>query len=306
MRDVAHASGVSPATVSFVLNDAPDQTISVETRARVIAAAGELGYRPHPIARALREGGSRLVVLEVGALPRAPMLESFIDGLDEELAAAGYGFLVSFAGSGRTSGSGAIEAVNPRAVIDLPGLYARPDGRAAGGRAADGNAADGGWVDGMASHLQAQLAHLYETGHRNVAIATPVDATSFELLLADDSRVAAERLGMPAPVVLRVGDDSLAAAIRALPESVTAIAAQTDTLAFAVVGALLDDDIAIPDRMAVIGLGDVPEAAYWRPPLTSVRVDTRSYGRRLARQLLGLAVDDAAPAPTRIVRRATA
>jgi DNA-binding LacI/PurR family transcriptional regulator len=69
---------------------------------------------------------------------------------------------------------------------------------------------------------------------------------------------------------------------------------------------LLDDDIAIPDRMAVIGLGDVPEAAYWRPPLTSVRVDTRSYGRRLARQLLGLAVDDATPAPTRIVRRATA
>ncbi|MFI5061938.1 MAG: LacI family DNA-binding transcriptional regulator, partial [Actinomycetales bacterium] len=172
MRDVARASGVSPATVSFVLNDAPDQTISVETRSRVIAAADELGYRPHPIARALREGGSRLVVLEVGALPRAPMLESFIDGLDEELAAAGYGLLVSFAGSGRTSGSGAIEAVNPRAVIDLPGLYARPDGRAAGG-----NAADGGWVDGMASHLQAQLAHLYETGHRNVAIATPVDAT---------------------------------------------------------------------------------------------------------------------------------
>ena len=295
MRDVAQASGVSPATVSFVLNDAPDQTISAETRARVIAAADELGYRPHPIARALREGGSRLIVLEVGTLPRAPMLESFIDGLDEELAAAGYGLLVAFAGSRRTSGSGAIEAVNPRAVIDLPGLYSRPDGMVA----------DGGWVDGMASHLQTQLAYLYEAGHRSVAIATPVDATPFELRLADDSRTAAERLGMAASVLLRVGDDSLPAALHELPESVTAIAAQNDALAFAIVGALLDDGVAIPDRMAVIGLGDVSEAAHWRPPLTSVRVDTRSYGRRVARQLLGLPVDDAAPAPTRIIRRGT-
>ncbi|MGO7983943.1 LacI family DNA-binding transcriptional regulator, partial [Rhizobium johnstonii] len=67
--------------MSFVLNNAPDQTISADTRARVIQAAADLGYRPNPIARALREGSSRLVVLEVGSLPRAPMLETFIAGL---------------------------------------------------------------------------------------------------------------------------------------------------------------------------------------------------------------------------------
>lgn len=46
MRDVAAASGVSPATVGFVLNNTPTQTISPATRERVEAAAKELGYVP--------------------------------------------------------------------------------------------------------------------------------------------------------------------------------------------------------------------------------------------------------------------
>lgn len=292
MRDVARASGVSPTTVSFVLNDAVDQTISPDTRARVLAAAAALDYRPHAIARALREGSSRLVVLHVGELPRAPMLEAFIGGLDAELAAAGHGLLVSFAGAG----SSAVEAVHPRAIIDLPGMYARQEG-----------AADGGWIDGMASHLHTQMAYLREAGHRAVAIAAPSATGPFETKIIDFGRAAARLLGMPEPALLCVGEDgALRDALLALPPAVTAVAALTDTLAFATLAALTDAGIAVPDRIAVIGLGDVPEAALWRPPLTSVRVDTRSYGRRLARQVLGLPVGDATPAPTRIVHRATA
>ena len=68
MRDVARASGVSPATVSFVMNDTPGQTISPETRTKVRRAAAELGYTAHPIARALREGASRIIVLDLGGL----------------------------------------------------------------------------------------------------------------------------------------------------------------------------------------------------------------------------------------------
>jgi Bacterial regulatory proteins, lacI family len=60
-----HGVGVSRATVSFVLNDDPRRTISTATRERVMAAARELGYVPHGIARALREGASRIVVLNV-------------------------------------------------------------------------------------------------------------------------------------------------------------------------------------------------------------------------------------------------
>ena len=67
LNDVAAASGVSRATVSFVLNDDPHQTISAATRDRVKEAARTLGYVPHGVARALREGTSRVVVLNIDA-----------------------------------------------------------------------------------------------------------------------------------------------------------------------------------------------------------------------------------------------
>ena len=63
LNDVAAASGVSRATASFVLRDSPNQSISAATRERVRQAARDLGYVPHAIARALREGSSRIVVL---------------------------------------------------------------------------------------------------------------------------------------------------------------------------------------------------------------------------------------------------
>ena len=55
-HDVARESGLSRATVSYVLNNDPRQTIPEETRQRVLRAARKLGYRPSAPARALRAG----------------------------------------------------------------------------------------------------------------------------------------------------------------------------------------------------------------------------------------------------------
>ena len=65
LRDVAAAAGVSRATAGFVLSDAPGIAISAATRQRVRDTARDLGYVPHSIARALREGSSRIIVLSV-------------------------------------------------------------------------------------------------------------------------------------------------------------------------------------------------------------------------------------------------
>lgn len=65
LRDVAAAAGVSRATAGFVLSDAPGIAISEATRRRVRETAGNLGYVPHSIARALREGSSRIIVLTI-------------------------------------------------------------------------------------------------------------------------------------------------------------------------------------------------------------------------------------------------
>ena len=62
-EDVARASGVSRATVSYVLNNDPRQSIPQETRERVLKVARELGYRPFTAARILRAGYSRIVLV---------------------------------------------------------------------------------------------------------------------------------------------------------------------------------------------------------------------------------------------------
>jgi DNA-binding LacI/PurR family transcriptional regulator len=86
LRDVARASGVSPSTVSFVLNEVPNQTIPQGTRTRVREAALSLGYVPRGTARALMEGSSRVVVLNIEPEQQGNYSRHYIRGFDEELA----------------------------------------------------------------------------------------------------------------------------------------------------------------------------------------------------------------------------
>ena len=103
MRDIAVAAGVSQSTVSRVLNDAPTRVpIAPQTRERVTAAARELGYRPNPLARALRGAPTMLL----GAVVRDfsdPFFADAIEALVREVP--------------NTLG-GAEDAV--RALIELP------------------------------------------------------------------------------------------------------------------------------------------------------------------------------------------
>lgn len=319
MGDVARASGVSRATVSFVLNGTANQTIPEATRERVQRAAADLGYVPHSIARALREGASRIVILKAGGLPRGHSLESFIDGLDEELSAAGHGLLVSYGEAARASTRTVQEAVAPRAVVDLPALYSGPDNEHA----------DGGWSDGLAAHAMTQIAYLHAQGHQQIAVAAPTEPDPVMTLLATHMDAAARELGMPEPVPLPVrlpsvgpsADSSAGASagssgadvsagpsvgLDAVVGSVTAVAAPTDDLALSVLAAMADRGLTAPGDLAVIGFDDTPHGALWRPALTTVHIDAAAFGRRAARLALGLPAGDAQPTPARVIRRTTA
>ncbi|MGW7424937.1 LacI family DNA-binding transcriptional regulator [Streptomyces sp. NPDC054813] len=87
---MAAASGVSRATVSFVLNDDPRQSISAAPRDRVRQAARDLGHVPHGVARALREGSSRVVVLDLDRGLEGNYSRSYVRGPDDEIAAHGH------------------------------------------------------------------------------------------------------------------------------------------------------------------------------------------------------------------------
>src|ERR1700754_4834591 len=77
--DVARVAGVSRATVGFVLNRTPGQTISASTRERVLEASVRLGYRPNSAAQALASGRSRVILFVLPDWPIEYRFRSFLD-----------------------------------------------------------------------------------------------------------------------------------------------------------------------------------------------------------------------------------
>lgn len=303
MRDVATASGVSPATVSFVLNGVANQTISPATRERVERAARDLAYVPHGIAKALREGSSRIVLLTLDPAFGGAGSEDYIRGLDAELTRHGHVLLVRHGRTTRGSLAAMVDAVSPRAVIDLAAIYT----------SGDPTADDGGWVNGLPAHTAVQLRHLVSTGHTRVAMALPDDPALSRLagVRLASAREAAPALGLEAVESLTVPGDvdgtvtALREALAAHPR-VTAIAAFDDRVALRLLAALPHLGLRIPQDLAVIGFNDTEHGAVSTPTLTSVHIDAESFGRVAARRALGLDPSDVVPAPAHVIRRASA
>lgn len=86
MKDVARRAGVSPKTVSNVINGSA--YVSDEIRGRVRTAAAELRYRPNPLARALRNGERTPLTLIVPS-PCGPQVSDLVDAIVELAQDAG-------------------------------------------------------------------------------------------------------------------------------------------------------------------------------------------------------------------------
>ncbi|MEV0719343.1 LacI family DNA-binding transcriptional regulator, partial [Asanoa sp. NPDC050611] len=90
--DVARLAGTSPAVVSYVLNGGP-RPVSAQTRAKVLAAVEQLGYRPNGIARSLRM--SRTMTLGLVIPDNAnPFFAELARAIEEESFAEGYTLLI--------------------------------------------------------------------------------------------------------------------------------------------------------------------------------------------------------------------
>ncbi|WP_326719327.1 LacI family transcriptional regulator [Streptomyces sp. NBC_00243] len=299
LNDVAAASGVSRATVSFVLNDDPNQTISAPTRERVQQAARELGYAPHGLARALREGSSRVVVLNIDWGLEGNYSRSFVRGLDSELASHDHVLLVRHAHHTPRSTRQVIDAIAPRAVIQFAEPYRTGH---------DLDDRGGGWKDGLAAHAALQIRHLAEHGHTHIALALPDPETPLADVRLRFATRTAEHLGL-APLTSLVvprpretGTDAVRA-FRAAHSEVTAIAAFNDDVALRTLTALNDLGLGAPGDLAVIGFDDTEYGALVTPALTTVHIDAESHGRLAARAALGLDSTGLEPVPARVVVR---
>ncbi len=106
IRDIADASGVSPKTVSFVLNG--KEGVAERTRRRVLKVVGELEYRPHMGARALRGRVARSIgVIFPTPAKIAPLSRSLLVWLYDELISifGSRGYYVTFDMATHASGS---------------------------------------------------------------------------------------------------------------------------------------------------------------------------------------------------------
>lgn len=301
LRDVAEASGVSQSTVSFVLNEVPNQTISQATRERVRNAAQKLGYVPNGIAKALMEGSSRIVVLNIDRPRQGRYAHHFIRGLDRELGLQGFVLLVRHGHSEPEDDKQVVDVIAPRAVMRFGESYL------SGHELED---AGGGWKNGLAAHVLLQLRHLVEHGHRQIALALP-EEEPFAGVRQRLATEVSEMLEVPAPRSLAIAADQARTELavselrRDKPE-VTAIAAFDDMTALRTLAAMSALGLEAPADLAVIGFDETDYAALFKPSLTTIRMDAEGHGRLAARQILGMATDDIQTELGRVIRRESA
>lgn len=293
--DVARSLGLSRATVGFVLNDTPGQTIPAPTRERVLAEAERLGYRPHSAARALASGRSHIVLLVLPDWPLDFTLRRNIEEASLALDASGYS-LITYTPEHASHTRPLWESLQPDVVISMTPLA--PERikaiRSAGVQhiVPDPDRAEeepyreeGPWL---------QMRHLKERGHTRVAFVGSTDPRIDDLVAARrgsaNEAAAAVGLVLAGDVDINLSEDAAAAAARSLiKQGVTGVSAYNDEVALALVGAALRAGISVPHDLAVVGHDDAPFAALTQPRLTTIRLDVTGLGRYLASIALHLA-----------------
>ena len=314
MAQVAARAGVSGQTVSRVVNDSP--RVDPDTRTRVEKAMDELGYRPHRAARALRTGRSQtigLVVTTLATVGNSRMLQATAEAAAER----GYALTLVTASNGVAAAfqSLAEQEVDGAIVLNEASAQVATTQRPRGLRLVVVDAqTDAGFVAVHSDHAggaASATAHLISLGHSTVHhLAGPVDSFA----AAERERGWRETLavaGLAAPVPAR-GDwsaESGYAAGEALAAA-SAVFCANDQMALGLLRALAERGRRVPEDVAVIGFDDVPDAANYRPPLSTIRQDFTALAHRAVDALVAeIEGADAASGPvvvpTLLVERAS-
>ncbi|MEU9227880.1 LacI family DNA-binding transcriptional regulator [Streptomyces massasporeus] len=299
MADVARMAGVSKQTVSRVLNDHP--AVRPETREAVSEAMRTLGYRPSRSARSLASGRTRMLgVISFDAARYGPA--AILTAINTAAQEAGY--LVSSIALDTADRATVVEAVNRLSAEGADGVIAiAPQlwvGRALAETTDLGtplvvleSPLDAGTplVTGD-SRTGARKAteHLLALGHTTVwHIAGPAGWTSADHRLTSwRETLRAAGAAVPEPLVGDWSADSgydLGRRLARRPE-VTAVFASNDQMALGLLHALHESGRSVPGDVSVVGYDDIPEAAHFLPPLTTVRTDFAEIGTRSLRLLL--------------------
>lgn len=311
--DVARRAGVSPRTVSNVVNEFP--LVSDELRQRVLHAIEELGYQPNLVARNLRRGRSGMIGLAVPELS-VPYFSELAGLVIAEARRHSYTVVVE-----QTDGDPGREQQllqqNARGHL-FDGLIFSPLGlgetdlrRHAGdtptvllGEHIEDGPFDHVGLDNVAAARDA-TAHLIALGRQRIAAIGDQSRARGETgqLRSAGYREALRAGGLRYQPSLVVPASSFhrgsgAEAMARLLDQATvpdAVFCYNDLLAIGAMQAVLQRGLRIPDDIAIVGFDDIEEARYAFPALTTIAPDKGALARRAVAQLFTRLNDQGAP-----------
>jgi len=299
LKMLAEHLNLSAATVSFVLNNAPNRSIPETTRQRVRDAAREFGYRPSHVARSLQGKRTRTIgvlIPELGDGYHSQVLGGAADVLMKE----GYFFFTAHHRHRADLVAEYPGLLNARGVEGLllidTHLESTPPCPTV---AVAGHTSIAGVANVVLDHERAAelaLGHLYGLGHRKIAYMRGQ-------LFSSDSRSrwrstlhVARSLGLQVPreLIIRLDKDSHSSDLGYLGiqqllmrrKDFTAVLCFNDVAAIGTVRGLHDAGLRVPNDVSVMGFDDIPAAEYYTPRLTTIRQPLQQMGNVAASLLL--------------------
>jgi DNA-binding LacI/PurR family transcriptional regulator len=323
LNDVAALAGVSHQTVSRVVNNHPN--VSKATRERVEAAISELGYRRNTAARSLVTRRSQTVGVLGSELSQYGPANTI---LGVEQAARDAGYFVSIAALktvNRDTISDALRHFQDQSVDGVVVVVPHSETLSALDEmdldvpvvtvGSLGNEKISGAMVDQKRGAELAVRHLIDQGHSRIAhVSGPLDWID-GAARAEGWRQTLRAAGLEDDLLVH-GDWSAGSGYEigrqlAMERSATAVFVGNDQMALGLLRAFSEAGINVPGDVSVVGFDDTPEAAYFVPPLTTIRQDFEELGRRCVDAMVG-EIEEGAPVsgivvtPELVVRGSTA
>jgi LacI family transcriptional regulator len=320
LRDVARAAGVHPATVSRALNEETRTLVNDETAKRVLKVAEELGYQPNPIARGLKTNRSYTIGVLIPDLTN-PLFPPILRGIEDHLETAGYTPLTANTDNDAERELLDAQTMRARQVDGIIAATARRDHRLhdalleagielvlVNRRQPDLPVSSATADDRLGMRLSVQ--HLIELGHTRIAhLAGPLDySTGLDRYVGfhETMRAAGSEPDPDLVLVAEAFTESegarLCRQLMADGRRFTAIAAANDLIALGCYDVFAERGVRCPEEVSLIGFNDMPFAARFQPPLTTIHIPHYEIGKSAA-QLMLERLQDANSAPRQVMLR---
>jgi LacI family transcriptional regulator len=315
--DVARAAGVSPKTVSRVLNG--DAAVREPTRETVREAISALGYVPSSAARAMRSNRSGLIGLITGAIsdgqqdsgPAGLPEIVIVRGVQKALADAGLTVLIADTGGRQEAAPGLMHTFaehRVEGVLFVSSYHQMVEPPPAPGLPVvlvncHDNGASPAILPDEAALQRAVTARAIAAGHRRIAYltladgmaATPLRAQGYRAALAEAGLAPDPALVVEADVLEDDADRELAALsaaldrVLALPEPPTVLLCGNDRMAIRLYSMLRDRGLSVPADISVAGFDNYRLIAETLDPaLSTVELPYARMGETAARLLVSM------------------